>query len=74
MHNLRFWNNVVGLIDSLASIEYGVGDSCVEDVLNTFSEAYRGSLEPSDDFEEYVLVALISRVGRIISAQNCELP
>jgi hypothetical protein len=74
MHNLRFWNNVVGLIDSLASIESGVGDSCVEDVLNTFSEAYRGSFEPNDDFEEYVLVALIGRVGRIISAQNSELP
>ncbi len=69
MHNLSFWNNAVDLIDRLAAIDSGSSDCDLDEVLNTFSETYRGLFDPDNDFEEYVLVALVDRVSRVLPAK-----
>ncbi|AMO69150.1 hypothetical protein DOK_06874 [gamma proteobacterium BDW918] len=66
MHNLAFWNNAVELIDSLAGIDAGKREVCLDEVLNTFTEMYRGRFDPSEDFEEYVLVTLVDRFSRAL--------
>lgn len=35
-------------------------------MLNTFTETYRGRFDPSEDFEEYVLVTLVDRFSRAL--------
>lgn len=72
MHNLSFWNNAIEVIDKLAAIDTGKGDFSLEEVLNSFNETYRGLFDPSTDFEEYVLVALVDRVGRILTVGEGE--
>ncbi|WP_269621036.1 hypothetical protein [Zhongshania sp. BJYM1] len=73
MHNLRFWNNAVGLIESLESINSGGSDCCMEDVLSEFSETYHGYFDPRNALEEYMFVALVECVVRNVSSQGCEL-
>ncbi|MDF1691289.1 MAG: hypothetical protein P1U47_02870 [Zhongshania sp.] len=70
MRNLAFWNNAVELIDKLASIDTGKSELSIDDVLTTFNESYRGSFDPSDDFEEYILVTLVDRVSRILPSPH----
>ncbi|WP_373080815.1 hypothetical protein [Zhongshania sp.] len=74
MHNLAFWNNAVELIDSLASIDAGKYDVCLDDVLTTFTETYRGRFDPSEHFEEYVLVTLVDRFSRALPEPSGTAP
>lgn len=64
MHNLSFWNSAVDVIDALSSIEGGGNDLTPVEILESFIETYRGLFDPSNDFEEYVLVSLVDRVNR----------
>ncbi|MBN50579.1 MAG: hypothetical protein CMN85_13685 [Spongiibacteraceae bacterium] len=72
MRNVLFWNSAIKLIDNLEAIDSGGSDFCLEDELNTFSEAYRGIFDPSNDFEEYVLATLLDRVSRILPVKEGE--